>query len=259
LWERLQPVRGASFDAAELSRLQTTVSHLTAKGASVILDPHNYARYGGALIGSAIPNSDFADFWSRLAALFKSDSKVLFGLMNEPHDMPTEQWVGAANAAIAAIRATGARNLILVPGNAWTGAHSWSQNSYGTSNAVAMLNIDDPANNYAYEVHQYLDSDSSGTSATCVSATIGSERVQGFTTWLKSHGKKGFLGEFGAGSNTTCLSAIDDLLNHLAANTDVWLGFTYWAAGPWWGSYFMSLEPQSGADAPQMAPVAHHL
>ncbi len=47
--------------------------------------------------------------------------KVIFGLMNEPHDLPTENWLTAANVAIAAIRATGATNLITVPGNAFTG------------------------------------------------------------------------------------------------------------------------------------------
>lgn len=61
-----------------------------------------------------------------------------------------------------------------------------------SDNAPQALNIVDPANNYAFELHQYLyftiitrflfyykrylDSDSSGTSGTCVSATIGSER-----------------------------------------------------------------------------------
>lgn len=50
-------------------------------------------------------------------------------------------------------------------------------------------------------MHQYLDSDGSGTSATCVSSTIGAERIASATAWLKSKGLKGFLGEIGAGSN----------------------------------------------------------
>ncbi|MEO5726644.1 MAG: glycoside hydrolase family 5 protein, partial [Byssovorax sp.] len=189
-WERLQPTRKAVFNAAEQSRLTTTTDNLLAKGAAVVLDPHNYARYGTSLIGSsAVPNSDFADFWGRLASLYKSNSKVVFAIMNEPHDMSTEQWVSAANAAIAAIRATGANNLIVVPGNGWDGAHSWSQNWYGTANSTAMLQIKDPGNNYAYEVHQYLDDASSGASVNCTSSTIGSQRLAGFTSWLKANGK----------------------------------------------------------------------
>jgi len=61
-------------------------------------------------------------------------------------------------------------------------------------------------------MHQYLDSDSSGTSATCVSSTIGAERIADATNWLKSTGFKGFLGEMGAGSNPTCISAVKGAL-----------------------------------------------
>jgi endoglucanase len=236
-WERLQPTRNAAFNAAEQTRLTTTTNNLLAKGAAVVLDPHNYARYGTALIGSAsVPNADFADFWGRLATLYKSNPRVVFGLMNEPHDMSTEQWVGAANAAIAAIRATGATNLIIVPGNGWDGAHSWSQNWYGTANSTVMLQIKDPGNNYAYEVHQYLDDNSSGSSPNCTSATAGSERLAGFTNWLKANGKRGFLGEFNGGRSATCLAALDDMFKHMEANSSVWLGWTFWAAGPWWGN-----------------------
>ena len=51
------------------------------------------------------------------------------------------------------------------------------------------------------EMHQYLDSDGSGTSTTCVSSTIGAERIADATTWLQQNNLKGFLGEIGAGSN----------------------------------------------------------
>lgn len=259
-WERLQPTRLAAFNSAELSRLKTLVNRLVSQGRTVILDPHNYARYGTALIGSAeVPITDFRDFWSRLATEFKGSPNVIFALMNEPHDMPTEQWVSAANAAIGAIRDTGATQLILVPGNGWTGAHSWNQNWYGTSNASAMLQIGDSANNFAFEVHQYLDSDSSGNQQDCVSGTIGSERMQGFTSWLRANGRKGFLGEFGGGTSSVCLSALDDMLYHLEANADVYLGWTYWAGGPWWGSYFATLEPANGVDRPQMNVLRRHL
>lgn len=54
-------------------------------------------------------------------------------------------------------------------------------------------------------MHQYLDSDGSGTSATCVSSTIGAERLADATTWLQQNNLKGFLGEMGAGSNGTRL------------------------------------------------------
>ena len=67
------------------------------------------------------------------------------------------------------------------------------------------------------------------------------------------------LGELGAGANTTCDAAIDATLDHIDANSDVYLGWTWWSAGPWWGNYFMTLEPQGNVDAPQLATLASHL
>lgn len=259
-WERLQPTLMQAFDATELSRLAAFVDGVTATGVTVLLDPHNYARYHGDPIGSgAVPHAAFADFWSRLAARFKGNDKVAFGLMNEPHDMPTEQWLAAANAALAAIRATGAGNVVTVPGNAWTGAHSWSQSWYGTANATVMKGIVDPGSNMIFEVHQYLDADSSGTSSTCASTTIGSERLADFTAWLRANGYRALLGEVGAAANATCHEALTDMLTYVQAHADVWHGWTWWAAGPWWGSYMYSLEPDGAADKPQMTTLAPFL
>ena len=262
-WERLQQTQNAAFDPAEQARLDDVVNYATGKGAYVLLDPHNYARYFGTVIGQgSVSANAFADFWMRLANRYKSNPKVIFGLINEPNSMPTELWRDDANAAIAAIRAVGATNLILVPGNAWTGAGTWLQNWYGTPNGTVMLTITDPLNNYAFEVHQYLDGDSSGSSENCVSATIGAERLTVFTNWLKQNNRRGFLGEFAGGRNSTCYTALNNMLNYVDGNSDVWLGWTYWAAGPWWSDYIFTLEPTNCpancTDRPQMAILAPH-
>ncbi|RMG96021.1 MAG: glycoside hydrolase family 5 protein [Deltaproteobacteria bacterium] len=261
LWERLQPYAGAPLDADELARIRTFVDDATAKGAYVILDPHNYARYYNGVIGQdpQVPITVFTDLWSKLAAEFATEDRVIFGLMNEPHSMPTELWRDDANAAIAAIRAAGATNLVLVPGNAWTGGHSWYDDWYGSPNAEVMGGIVDPEDNFAYEIHQYLDTDASGTNWACESPTIGSIRLAAVTDWMRQQGARAFLAEFGGSDDPTCLAALDDILSFLEANDDVWLGWTYWAAGPWWGDYMYSLEPEDGMDRPQMAPLEKHL
>lgn len=259
LWERLQPTANGEFNTDELGRLKQTVETITSAGMTVVIDPHNYGRYYGNIIGSStVPNAAFANFWERLAGQFKGNSKVVFGLMNEPHDMPTEQWLSAANAAIASIRKTGATNLITVPGNNWTGANSWSTPNQYATNASVMINVSDPVNNFAYEVHQYLD-DGSGSSPNCVSATIGVERLAGFTKWLRANNRKAFLGEFGGGNNETCKSAVTGMLQHMQDNKDVWSGWTWWAAGPWWGEYHYTLEPLNGQDRPQMQWLTSYL
>jgi endoglucanase len=243
----------------------------------VILDPHNFQRYypdpanfqssSQGLVGSAVPDSAFVDFWSRLAGIYKTNDHVIFNLMNEPNSMPTEQLVSSENAAIAGIRAAGATNLILVPGNGYTGAWTWNVNWYGTPNAQAMLNIVDPGNNFAFDVHQYLDSDGSGGHTNIVSPTIGLERLTNFTAWLKLNHRKGFLGEFavpnaiiGPGASQIGDEALTNMLAYIQNNTDVWLGWTWWAAGPWWGEYMFTLERTTGgADRPAMAVLKNFI
>jgi len=259
-WERLQFNAFDDLNWEDVYRLEDFIDYAASKGAYTILDPHNYARYYGEIIGSDDLSVDtFKDFWARLADYFKDNPYVIFGLMNEPHGMETELWLSDANAAIDAIRETGASNLILVPGNAYTGAHSWNSNWYGTPNAEVMLGIVDPLDNYAFEVHQYMDNNSSGTSESCVSTSVGSERLQNFTKWAREHNLRGFLGEFGSSDNETCLQALDDMLQYIDDNDDVWLGWTYWAGGPWWGDYMFSIEPKNGQDKPQMAILEKHI
>lgn len=256
-WERLQPSLFGAFDAAELKRLTGLVSAARSRNLTVVLDPHNYAkRYLATdrwrvehLIGSrAVPQKAFANFWAQLARTFSGDDDVWFGLMNEPNEISVSAWLDAANAAIAAIRAEGARNLVLVPGTNWTGAHSWQ-----ASGNEAMDGIRDPANSFAFEVHQYFDSNSSGGSAVAVSETIGSERIAAFESWARSRGFRAFLGEFGIADNATCLNAGRDLLQALEKSRDVWIGWAAWAGGPGWpNDAIFLLEPQSdGSMRPQ--------
>ena len=40
---------------------------------------------------------------------------------------------------------------------------------------------------------------------------------------------------------------------------DVWAGFTWWSAGPWWGDYMFSVQPNAGKDAPQISYLRPHL
>lgn len=261
LWERLQPQANGALDAQQLSYLQTAVKRAKAQNLRVVLDVHNYAKYYGKRIGTAeTPVAVFADFWARLAAEFKDDDAVIFGLMNEPNGIGAKDWADAAQAGLDAIRATGARNLVLVPGTAYSGAHSWNGSWYGgVSNGEALLAVADPANRIAFEAHQYLDADYSGTSGQCQSEQIGAQKLKGFTDWLREHHKVGFLGEFGVGSDTVCLSALEAMLEHIETNADVWLGWTYWAGGAWWKQdYPFNVQPdKEGNEKPQMSVLSN--
>ena len=146
-----------------------------------------------------------------------------------------------------------------MPGNGYTAAHSWFGKSYGTPNAAVMLGINDPDNNYVYEIHQYLDSNYSGTHPSCQNETIGVTALEPVTKWLLQHHKRGFLGEFGVGKDATCLTALDNMLAFIDRNRQAWLGWTYWAAGAWPPRYFTSVQPVNGVDPPQMKILLRHV
>ena len=245
LWERIQPTQLGSLDAAELGRIDDVVNYATGKGLKIEIEPHNYGYGFGMLIGSTqTPNSSFADLWVKLAGHFTSNSDVIFGLMNEPHVQTATDWLGSANAAIAAIRSAGAMQEILVPGTDWDGGWSWTSSDSNNATVIGP-GVQDPGHNFAFEVHQYLDSDSSGTHPGVVSPTIGVERLTAITQWAEANSHRLFLGEIGVDTQATSLAALDNTLNFIKQHTDVWQGVTYWAGGPWWGTYMFSIEPQN--------------
>lgn len=254
LWERLQRRIGLQLDEGEMRRIDAVVKLAASKGIKVILDVHNFAAYSGSAIGSEdVPVDALGDLWRQIAQRYKNNGTVAFSLMNEPTGLQTETWLAAANIAIAQIRGTGAKNMIFVPGNGWSSARDWTVGPYGTPNSDAMLKISDPSANSVFEVHQFFDPEFTGAHANCRDANVGVESLQAFTDWARKNRKRGFLGQFGVGANQTCLDALDRVLGFMAENNDVWLGWTYWAAGAWWPKdYFASVEPLDGKDRPQM-------
>ncbi|KAE8167804.1 putative endo-beta-1,4-glucanase B [Aspergillus tamarii] len=203
-----------SFDDEYLHNLTTIVDHVTSAGAYAVLDPHNYGRYNGQIITAT---SDFETFWKNVAGRFKSNSQVIFDTNNEYHDMDQDLVLKLNQAAIDGIRGAGAtEQYIFVEGNSYTGAWKWAEVNDN------LKNLNDPQNKIVYEMHQYLDADGSGTAESCVSDTIGEERLTSATKWLKDNKKVGVLGEFAGGVNDQCRTAITGMLKYLAGNTDVW-------------------------------------
>jgi endoglucanase len=86
MMERIIPTEmTGTVNATYESGLTTIVDYITnTKGAYAIVDPHNFGRYYGNIITDY---SGFQTFWTTLAGIFASNSKVMFACNNEPHDM----------------------------------------------------------------------------------------------------------------------------------------------------------------------------
>ncbi|MFA4995217.1 MAG: glycoside hydrolase family 5 protein [Bdellovibrionales bacterium] len=258
-WKRIQPAAFQPLDPRGMAALDEIVNAASARQVTILLDVHNYGSYDGdKLIGSDdVPVAVFNDLWTRLATHYRDNPYVAFGLMNEPNKQSADEWAAIAQEAIYAIRKTGAKQLILVPGTRWDGAHSWMSGL--RSNADALANIKDPENNYIFEAHQYLDSNSSGLSKECVSEDVGVKRLEDMTKWLRKTKHKGFLGEFGAAKDPVCMEALRRMFKYMADNNDVWYGWTYWAAAPWFGNYAFNVYPFESERFPQVDVIKEAL
>lgn len=252
LWERLQPELNQPFDERYFQEIDNFIQQAQKQGVQVVLDVHNYGRYKGQLIGTqAVPTTAFEKLWEDLAEHFKNQPNLLFGLMNEPNKHDAKSWSVIAQKAVNAIRSTGATQTVLVPGTFYTSAARWLHKDGEFSNGELLKAIHDPQKNIVYEVHQYLDRDSSGTEAECVSADIGVKRLTAFTGWLKQNGFKGFLGEFGVSDSQTCQQALNNMLAYMQSNNDVWFGWSYWVADPWFKNYVFNIYPPDVTQFPQ--------
>ncbi|TEA22580.1 putative endo-beta-1,4-glucanase B [Colletotrichum sidae] len=254
LMERIIPGKlTGTINETYFSGLEDLVKDITSKGSYAVIDTHNYGRYNGEIITSS---ADFGAWWKTVAARFKDNDKVIFDTNNEYHDMENSLIHDLNQAAITNIRAAGAtKQNIWIEGNSYSGAWHWIESGSGD----ALKDLTDPADPTGkllfYEMHQYLDTDGSGTNEACVSGTIGAERLAVATKWLKDNKKQGVLGEIGAGGNDQCITAVKGALQHLADNSDVWKGVLWWAAGPWWADYMYSMEPETGKAYTTYLPI----
>ena len=296
-WEALQPylndsipTTNAALSSAALANYQNyfksykrVVDYATnIAGMQVIIEPWGSdsttvaqggpstggARWNNQLVGSAtVSNAAFADFWGKMANHFKGNALVSYGLINEPNNMSTMTWFAAAQQAITAIRATGSKQRIFVPGNGWTHANNWTtgndydtanparSNAYGWANAGGVgVALSDPANNMAVEVHQYVDSDYSGSSPTITSRTAARTLIANTVNWARPLGIKVYLGEVGMAASYSSGGAASftgsdawlDFVNYFNDNADTLIGYTWWTCATSWDGGPFGICPSNG-------------
>ena len=251
-WERVQRELGGALHDSELDQVRKAVSSARNNGQCLLIDLHNYGGYEGDNIGEGrVTAAHLVDVWSRLAAELDDIEHVALGLMNEPFTLEIADWATIAQDTVIALRDQGAAHLILVSGGRWSGVHEWFKIRTGSSNALEFAEFRDPLGRSALEVHQYLNEGYSGTRADCLPPEHFEGMFSAISRWADDNDQRLFLGEFGSPAREQCLASLERLLE-LSNNPLTWRGWAYWAAGAWWGDYFLTVHPQNGQDRPQM-------
>ncbi|KAI7301867.1 Endoglucanase [Hortaea werneckii] len=234
---------GGTLDSSNFGTYDNLMQGCLDVAEMCILDIHNYARWNGQIVGQGGPtNKEFASLWSQLATKYADNDKVVFGVMNEPHGVDIDSWADSVQAAVTAIRKAGATSQkILLPGNDWT--HASMSVSDGSAAALNKItNEDGSTDNLIFDVHQYLDSDGSGTHTECT--TSNADTFKSFGDWLRKNNRQAMLTETGGGPNAdSCLTDMCEQFDVLNNYSDVYLGWTGWAAGAFEAGYEISETP----------------
>lgn len=241
----------------------------------VLLDMHNYMQYcpnaGAGSCGTYLTAIELSNAWINIANFLpvvkNYPNTVWLDLMNEPNGISAQQTFDNEMSAFITLRLNNITNPIALEGTAWTGLHSWVSSGNSSVFTVSAINsalqtAGVSAGQYAIEVHQYLDSDFSGTSPACVpNASLNAQiNFTQFTNWLQTNHVPVILGETGGGLNQVCIDDMTTLYNDAANNPYVstaanggFSAITYWGGGQAWGnSYFLGIQPISSLNTPGM-------
>jgi len=247
-WRRIQwdlSRRGISaFEKWHWDQLVAFCKYATeVRGLTVILDSHGVEQ-PTPFIGDAALTAKYIGFWQDIASypLFLNNPRIVFNVLNEPARVDADKVAKLMKDIVSGIRAIGANNMILVSGTRWGGAYSWTATwgaaENGRSNADAFVGFTDPADNFAFDLHQYFDKDSSGTHPDC-KGEPGSVKIAAVTAWLRKNNFKAWMAEMAAGPGKNCATDLASLLDYMEQNADVWLGWTWWAAGKTWPKKYL--------------------
>jgi endoglucanase len=288
-WGYLQP-NGTSTPIDQHyfnSYVKPLLETLTHAKVHTILDLHSYMRYSEfgkqyAGCGSDGPCPDghlitdpkiYQDIWDQLYQLINKDPSIdqqylMLDLVNEPVNVPGDGVFTIQAAVIKSLRSQGFNGYILIEGNNWSGLHSWTSSwtdnqgqSYSNERLFRRDNfvkngITD-LTKILINVHQYLDSDFSGTHDSCQAdiTTTGKDgfNLDDFVSFLQKNELNAIVTEFGVGKDaSTCSPILNQFMNYLKMHAATkykygFVGWTIWSTGHGWGSYNLRVLPNSYA------------
>ncbi|KAH9810631.1 family 5 glycoside hydrolase [Melampsora americana] len=244
-WQYMQETAQGELNQTYLSLLDEYVTATTKLNATAIIEVHNFARRDGQIIGeSSLGAETLVDLWTKLATHYKDQPNVMFGLVNEPHDVTSKIWIGVVQEVVTGIRKAGANNNILLPGNAWEHLLTFADDYH---NGLSEIKNPDGSNRgLIFEIHQYFDSDGSGQQKECTADHLS--ELQSVVDLLRNDGRQVLITEMGGGNSQSCCDIIHKFVTAAARAYPTVIGTLMWGAGSFSSDYTLVVTVKEGID-----------
>lgn len=199
----------------------------TTKGYNVILSMYDRMRYSYCAIGASdcwVTQERFASAWNQIASQFVNNSRVIFGLMNNPEVIDiiegdnngTVIVLNNQNAAAKAIRTTGAKQLILYSGNGGSNIATWNETFYGASNAKTFVPENITDHHYQLDVQMFYEEANKTPEEGCLASAetnpktcIEKQSPENFIKIMQKNAMQFIIGKTGGTNSSACIICIN--------------------------------------------------
>ncbi|MEO8562449.1 MAG: glycoside hydrolase family 5 protein [bacterium] len=237
-----------TIDATFMTRVESVVDKLLAKGVVVVLNMHHYRQIDGDPVdagelsaANAAVDVRFVMLWDQIATRFQGrGQKLVFELYNEPHGrLNGEPWNVLAARALRVVRTTNPDRVVVIGPTRWNSAGDLPLLKMpNDANLIATVHDYDPFR-FTHQGAEWI-SPIMPIGVTCCSAAQVAEMSAPLDlarTWSAAKHYPVFVGEFGAYSKADDASRIDFNRKMRQAIETRGLTWSYWEFASGFGVY----------------------
>jgi endoglucanase len=198
-----------TIDPAFMTRVETIVDKLLAKGLVVVLNMHHYRQLDGdpadageTPVAAAVLDLRFVMLWEQIAERFKGrGDRLVLELYNEPHGrLNGEPWNMLAARALGVVRKTDPQRVVVIGPTSWNSANDLPKLKLpNDANLIVTIHDYNPFS-FTHQGAEWVNP-SPPVGVTCCSAAQVAEMtapLDAAKTWSAAKRYPVFVGEFGA-------------------------------------------------------------